>query len=89
MEAAVILPGFHTYTFPPGDPEAERVVLLPLQIVADGFALIVKVGIGLTVIVEVPVEEHPVELLAVRVYPLEAVGETIIVDAVPPGALHE
>lgn len=59
MEVAVILPGFHTYTLPPGVPLTESVVLLPLQMVAEGFAVTVAVGTGFTVTITVLVPEHP------------------------------
>ena len=48
MLVVVAPPGFHAYVVP---PEAVSVVLLPLQIVNEGEALIVGDGIALTVTV--------------------------------------
>jgi hypothetical protein len=49
-------PGFHAYVVP---PDADKVVLLPLQMVNEGEAEIVMVGVELTVTVRVVFPEHP------------------------------
>ena len=54
-----VAPVFHAQVV---DPEADRVVAVPLQIVKEGAAETVKVGIGFTVTVTVDVLEHPEEV---------------------------
>ena len=57
--SVVVAPVFHAYVVA---PETEIVVELPLQIVKDGAAETVSVGIGFTVTVTVEVLEHPAEV---------------------------
>src|SRR6185503_10650047 len=69
-------------------PEPVKVKLLPLQIVSEGEAVIVAEGIGLTVTVEVAVPEQPF-VVAVKVYPVLVVGDTVIAAVAAPPGFHE
>ena len=80
MLVVVAPPGFQAHVVP---PEAVSVVLLPLQIVNEGEALIVGVGIGFTVTVFVSDAEHP-PIVTVDEKAVVVVGLTVILDAVPP-----
>ena len=64
-------------------PLAVRVVLVPLQMLADA-GVRVKVGKGFTVIVLVAVFEQPPALVPVTVYVVFAVGLTVMLVVVAP-----
>lgn len=64
-------------------PETLSVELAPLQIAA-GEAVVVSVGIGFTVMVAEAIPVHPPELVTVTVYPVVAVGVTVITEVVGP-----
>ena len=63
-------------------PPAVSVVLLPLQIVKEGEAVMVGVGKALTVIVFVATDVHADAFVTVNAYPVFTVGVTVIAEVV-------
>ena len=90
--AAVVVPVFHIYETP---PEPVNVADAPVQILPSLFVVpdvsatvIPEDGGGGTVMVVVAVPVHPVTSVAVTVYVVVALGDTMIDAAVAP-VLHE
>ena len=65
-------------------PDAERVTLFPVHIVADGFAVIIGDGGILTVTVLVAAFVQPMAFVPVTVYVTVAVGLSVMLAVVCP-----